>query len=237
MPLHDHFNPELKLRRSWSSFHSAWATFLAADLNHRLPPRYFAEPLVQFAIEIDVASWDEAGGPARDEPLPSGSWTPVAPQLTVPLVPVTDSIEVRIFRHEGGPVLAGAIELVSPANKDRPETRDAFVSKCANYLRQGVGLIVVDVVTERHADLHRQLLERIAADETGAKKADLYAAAYRPVRRGENINVDIWHETLILGGLLPTMPLWLRGRICLPVELETTYELTLREMRVPPNGV
>ena len=236
MPLHDHFHPPLRLRRAWSSFHSAWATFLAADLNHRLPPRYFAEPLVQFAIEIDVASWDELSGPTREEPLPLGAWLPAAPQRTLPLVPVTDSIEVRIFRHEGGPVLAGAIELVSPANKDRPDTRDAFVSKCANYLRQGVGVVVVDVVTERHAELHRELLERIAPGETTAVEADLYAAAYRPVRRGEQTNVEIWHEPLTLGGTLPTMPLWLRGGICLPVELEATYELTLRELRVPTNG-
>jgi hypothetical protein len=236
MPLHDHFQPPLRLRRAWSSFHSAWATYLAADLNHRLPARYFAEPLVQFAIEIDVASWDEPGGPAREEPLPPGSWVPAAPQRTLPLVPVTDSIEVRIFRHEGGPVLAGAIELVSPANKDRPDARDAFVSKCANYLRQGVGVVVVDVVTERHAELHRELLERIAPDEAVTGGADLYAAAYRPVRRGEESTVEVWHQTLTLGGLLPTMPLWLRGGICLPVELEATYEHTLRELRMPTNG-
>ncbi|MGH7225748.1 MAG: DUF4058 domain-containing protein, partial [Gemmataceae bacterium] len=133
-------------------------------------------------------------------------------------------------------VLAGAIELVSPANKDRPDSRDAFVSMSANYLRQGVGLVVVDVVTDRHAELHRELLERIAPEEATAIRAELYAASYRPVRRGEQSNVEVWHETLTLGGLLPTMPLWLRGGICLPVELEATYEHTLRELRVPING-
>lgn len=236
MPLNDHFHPPLKGRRSWTSFHSAWATYIAADLNHRLPSGYFAEPLVQFAIEIDVASWEEPGGSAWEDRLPAGSWQPSAPQLIVPLVPVTDVVEVRIVRHDGDNTLAGAIELVSPANKDRPDTRDAFVSKCANYLRHGVGLVIVDVVTERRAQLHGELLERIAPGRTPAVIAPLYAAAYRPVRRDEQTTVEVWEQALALGDPLPTMPLWLRGAIHLPVELEATYELTIRELRVPTNG-
>lgn len=236
MPLQDHFHPPLKGRRSWTSFHSAWATYLAADFNHRLPAGYFAEPLVQFASEIDVASWEEPNGLPSAEPLSIGTWQPSAPQLTVPLVPVTDVVEVRIVRQEGEFVLAGAIELVSPSNKDRPDTRDAFVSKCANYLRHGVGLVVVDVVTERRAQLHREIVERIAPGEAPVLGADLYAAAYRPVRRDEQTTVEVWQQVLTIGAALPTMPLWLRGTLCLPVELEATYQHTIRELRVPVNG-
>jgi hypothetical protein len=54
----------------------------------------------------------------------------------------------QYFNTEAGPVLVGAIELVSPANKDRSTHRDAFVSKCETYLRQGIGLVIIDVVTE-----------------------------------------------------------------------------------------
>jgi len=36
---------------------------------------------------------------------------------------------VKVFRNEGGPVLAGAVEFVSPGNKDRPAAREALVSK------------------------------------------------------------------------------------------------------------
>ena len=32
----------------------------------------------------------------------------------------------------------------------KPEHRDAFVTKCVQYLQQGVGLVLIDVVTERH---------------------------------------------------------------------------------------
>ncbi len=191
---------------------------------------------MQFAIEIDVATWEEAGGPPREEVGVEEAWVPSAPQLTLPLAGVADVVEVQIIRQEGGPVLAGAIELVSPANKDRPSSRDALVSKCANYLRQGVGLVLIDLVTDRHADLHRQLLTRIDPEAETAPDVDLYAAAYRPVSREQQLTVEVWHAPLAIGAALPTMPLWLRGGICLPVDLGATYERTTRELRVPMNG-
>ena len=56
MPLLDHFRPPLAGRRNWHGFHNAWATTIAYDLNARLPAGYFAEPNVQFNLEIDVAA-------------------------------------------------------------------------------------------------------------------------------------------------------------------------------------
>jgi hypothetical protein len=56
---------------------------------------------------------------------------------------LTDLVEVQVFSDSEGPTPVGAIELVSPSNKDRPAERDAFVSKCASYLQQGVGLVIV----------------------------------------------------------------------------------------------
>ena len=165
MPLMDHFHPPLSERRQWHAFHHAWATFLAADLNRQLPTGYFAEPNVQFGVEIDVAAFeDDEGGAAA-------LWVPPAPTQTVRFSLVTDVVEVQIFNREAGPVLAGAIELVSPPNKDRPAHRDAFVSKCAALLQSGVGLMVVDVATTRPADLHEDLLRRLAAT-SAASHAD-----------------------------------------------------------------
>ncbi len=60
MLLLDHFRPPLSSRRNWHAFYSAWATYLATDLNLRLPEGFFAEPNVQFGIEIDVAAVEEA---------------------------------------------------------------------------------------------------------------------------------------------------------------------------------
>ncbi len=230
MALLDHFRPPLGVRRHWHAFHNAWATYLASHLNERLPEGYFAEANVQFGIEIDVATFEEpgmcAGGAAT-------GWTAPAPTQTLPVTALGDVAEVLVFDREGGPTLAGAIELVSPANKDRPEHRAAFVSKCATCLQQGVGLVVVDVVTSRLGSLHPEILRRVSASGGGESVAELYASAYRLVGPGGSPHLDIWHTPLTLGGTLPTMPLWLRGGVCLPVDLDATYARTCREQRIP----
>lgn len=223
------------MRRHWHAFHNAWATYLASNLNQHLPAGYFAEPNVQFGIEIDVAKfeddWDE-GQPAS----PLAIWTPPAPAKTIPFQIAADTAEVTIFSSREGPVLVGAIELVSPANKDRVVHRRAFVSKCEAYLHQGVGLVIVDVVTDRRANLHHELLKRIGSPEAARPESGLYTAAYRPVEHDGQASLDIWEETLAIGRPLPTMPLWLPGSLCIAVELNETYERTCREQRITNVG-
>jgi hypothetical protein len=154
----------------------------------------------------------------------------------LPLPLLTDRVEVTIHGPYGQLSLAGAIELVSPANKDRPDHRDAFVSKCAAYLQQGVGLVVVDVVTNRRASLHAALLNRLMSGAAPKMTADLYAVAYRPVRRNGDSQFDTWEEELAVGRLLPTVPLWLPGDIRVPVELDASYLRACRELRIPADG-
>ena len=230
MPLLDHFRPPISERRHWHSFHNSWATYLSSRLNALLPEGYFAEANVQFGVEIDVAAFEEPG--AASPPL---DWRPPPPHETFPVAMPGALVEVAVFSRSGGPQLAGAIELVSPANKDRPAHRDALVSKCAAYLQAGVGLVLVDVVTERAADFHRDLLLRLGSGDAGPG-APLSASAYRPVDRDGTATLEVWRETVAVGGSLPTLPLWLRGSLCLPVELEATYERTCREQRVRPAG-
>jgi Protein of unknown function (DUF4058) len=235
MPLQDHFRPPLGLRRQWHGFHNGWATSIASDLNRRLPEGYFAQPNVTFGIEIDVAAFEAAEfepDPAWSAGLVLAVWTAPAPTLTIAFPFIKDVVEVQVFSRDGGPTLAGAIELVSPSNKDRPASRDAFVTKCAAYLQQGVGLVVVDVVTDRHSDWHGELLKRLGRTEENGFDADLSTAAYRPVERDKQPSLDIWQESLEVGLPLLTMPLWLPGNLCLPVDLEATYNRTCREQRI-----
>jgi hypothetical protein len=234
MPLQDHFHSPLKDRRDWHGFHHAWACMIAFELNHHLPQGYYAEPNIQFNIQIDVAAVEETSQSAVGSSLAS-AWSPPVPVLTVPFAIETDIVEVRIFRNENDRVLAAAIELVSPSNKDRPSAREAFVSKCASYLHGGAGLIVVDAVTERHANLHDQLLAHLQVTE-GSLQNLLYAAAYRPMKLNGEIRLEIWTEELAIGTILPTLPLGLRAGPCLPVNLESTYDRTCRELRITANG-
>jgi hypothetical protein len=236
MPLLDHFRPPLSETRKWEGFHSHWASSIAAQLNAGLlPPRHFAEPQVSHGrIEVDVATErisanGTGSGPAAPTTggvatLAAPAWSPPAPSLEMDAVFAAE-FTVLVLNTEAGPTLVGAIELVSPSNKARPAARRAFAMKCLNYLNAGIGLILVDVVTERRANLHDEMAGLTlgsAAPFPGTPAT--YAAAYRPFRRGEEAKVSVWPVGLSVGGALPVLPLWLR-ELAEPVrvDLEAAY--------------
>ncbi|WP_019500405.1 DUF4058 family protein [Pseudanabaena sp. PCC 6802] len=233
MSLRDHFFPPLSTKRHWHSFHNAWSTYLAENLNQLLPEGYFAEPNVQFGIEIDVATLSEVPLTSFAQQTPeSTQWSPRPPTATLPFQPTTDSVEVQIFNTQAGPTLVGAIELVSPANKDRPTHRNAFTSKCQTYLQQSIGLVIVDIVTTLSANLHHNLMQQLSL-QTESLKSDLYVVAYRVAEIDGISHLSIWQEPLTIGEPLPMVPLFLKGGIFLPLDLEQTYTYTCTKQRIP----
>ncbi|MFO0926532.1 MAG: DUF4058 family protein [Gemmataceae bacterium] len=232
MPLLDHFHPPLTPARTWESFHALWAAAMVEQLNRTLlPPGYFAETQVHVGsrVEVDVASFETGGTNAPSHPNGAGgvgvqTWVPPAAATAMPAV-FPDEVEVQVFQSTAGATLVGAIELVSPRNKDRAEARRAFAAKCASYLQDGVGLVVVDVVTGRHANLHDELIRLLEQDDRYRfpSAAPLYAVAYHPIRRADDDQIDLWPFPLAVGVPLPTVPLPLRGGPVLPLDLEATY--------------
>jgi hypothetical protein len=88
----------------------------------------------------------------------------------------------------------GAIKLVSPANKDRPAHRDGFTAKCQTCLQQGIGLMIVDVVTTLSGNLHNELMQRLELP-IEPMQAELYAIAYRVAEVHERPHLEIWQES------------------------------------------
>jgi hypothetical protein len=242
MPLLDHFRPPLSQRRHWDSFHAAWAEAMAVHLNQSLLPEQFvAEARVQLGgqVEIDVATFAENGTTPSPGPGGVAVWAPPQPTATAPLAfQSPDIFEVQVIREEGGPRLVAAIELVSPANKDRPANRRMFAVKCASYLQSGVGVLVVDVVTERSGNLHAELLQllqlQLATPAQGVH--DLYASAYRSLAEPTGLVLQTWTESLTLGGTLPTLPLWILPDLSLPMDLEATYQAACSARRIAPDN-
>ena len=211
MPLRDHFHPPLLTQHRWESFHAVWATKIVGTLNRGvLPPRCLVEAQIHVGsrVEIDVA----------DAFFPTST-----PPLAMPAI-FPDEIEVQVLDTSAGPTLVAAIELVSPGNKDRPETRRAFAAKCASYLQQGIGLVIVDIVSDRLANLHDELIRLVEQPEGFEMPGSpaLYAVAYRPGRREAGDQIDMWPIPLAVGRALPVMPLALRGVATVPVDLEAT---------------
>ena len=246
MPLRDHFHKPLGELRHWESFHARWAAALADVLEAELlPPGYFAEVQVHVGsqVEIDIGAFEEdplqsaavgAGhGGTATEALATRTWTPSAPAMVLP-ASFPDRLEVLIFSGESGPTLVAAIELISPRNKDRAASRRAFATKCANYLHHGIGLVVVDVVTNRQANLHNEMIALLELPEEFLIAADpLYAVSYRPIQRDRNVRIEVWSYRLAVQHDLPTLPLPLDKGQCLRLDLEESYQETCRRMRLP----
>src|SRR5262249_26490022 len=194
MPLLDHFHAPLLPGRPWESFHSRWANSIADGLNRFLPRRYTAEVQIHLGslVEADVAEFERPLEP--DEAAVNGpgggvalqTWAPPIATMTWPAV-FPDDLEVEVRDQLDDARLVAVVELVSPRNKDRPESRRAFGAKCAAYLQRGIGAVVVDIVSNRQFNLHNELVQVIGLGGEATMPADvsLYTVAYRPARVGE----------------------------------------------------
>ena len=212
-------------------------------LNPKLPPRYVAAPRVHLgaSMEIDVSADD------KDEPASFGrtsgggggvataTWAPPRPTFDVATdLPDQDAYEVRVYDTKRHRRLVAAVEIVSPANKDRPENRRAFVTKCAALLQERVSVAIVDLVTTRQFNLYGDLLELIGQTDPALapEPPSMYAAACRWTHPGESWRFQTWNHALALGQPLPTLPLWLADDFAVPLELEESYEETCRILRL-----
>jgi len=187
---------------------------IVQQLQKQLPSGYVAEPRVHSGsqVEIDVAT------------LPS-----LAIETTLPEY---DEYEVRVFDARRGRHLVAAVEIVSPANKDRPEHRNLFVAKCAALLQRGVAVSIVDIVSVRRFNLYLDLLGLLSHTDPslGDPPPHLYAASVRSMRKDDRTILEAWSHPLGIGVPLPTIPLWLSESNVVPLMLEQSYETTCHDL-------
>jgi hypothetical protein len=240
MPLRDHFHPPVSKRSAWESFHAMWPAMLVVRLSARLPEGYVAEPRARLGqyFEVDVGghvedvaerSQGESGGVAT---LP---YAPPKPTVTLDAdIGEQHEYEVLIYDQNRARELVAAIEFVSPGNKDRPEFRSAFVTKCAALLGNRVCVAIVDLVTTRRFNLYAELLEHIGQKDPTlpADPSPLYAVTCRTRKQNNKPKLDNWVYPMEIGRPLPELPLWLAEDVVVPVELEASYEETCRILKI-----
>jgi len=226
MPIHDWTRVDAGL---FHNFHQNWITSLANALNTGgLPPDYFA--LAEQSV----------GGPVSDVialRLPPGGMEPSESRggLAVAEVPprarVVRRTEMDVYvrkadrisvRHRHGQLVA-VIEIVSPGNKaSKGELRD-FVDKTAKLIRQGIHLLVIDLLPPTKRDpqgIHRAIWDEFEEEDFDLPaKQPLVIAAYDagppPVA---------YVESIAVGDGLPDAPLFLKPEIYVPTPLEATYQ-------------
>ncbi len=140
-----------------------------------------------------------------------------------------------MYDQSRGRHLVAAVEIVSPANKDRPENRRALVTKCAVLLQQGVCVSLVDLVTTRHFNLYCDLLALLGRSDPAftPDPPSVYAVTCRHRKIGQIFKLEIWAYPLAVGQPLPNLPIWLSDDLHVALDLEGSYEETCRVLRIP----
>lgn len=244
MPLRDHFRSPLDDLRHWEGFHATWPVMIVALLRRKLPRRYFAEPRVHSgsSAEIDVATFENEGeevlatGDGNGGGIATAAWAPPRPTLAVVTdLPAQDVYEVLVYDAKRHCRLVAAVEIVSPANKDRPEHRRTFVSRCAGLLRERVSVVIVDVVTTGTQNLYAELLALIGQSDPSLhpEPPPLSAAACRLTKRDNEWILEAWMQSPGVGRPLPTVPLWLADDLAVPLELDESYEQSCSILNLP----
>ncbi len=241
MPLRDLFRPPLDKLSTWEEFYGQWPAVIVQQLRTKLPPGYVSGPRVHSGsqVEVDFATFEKDEWPSQVEPgrggVATAVWTLAQPSVAVETeLSVFDEYEVRIYDAKRGRRLVAAIELVSPANKDRPDHRNEFIGKCAALVRKGVAVSIVDLVTVRHFNLYAELLDFIGhSDETlSVPPSPLYAASVRLTKRDKQPFLEAWSHEMALGQALPTLPLWIGANLVVPLDLESSYEQTCIDLSI-----
>ncbi len=176
----------------------------------------------------------------------SGMWTVTIARLlnvkTLPAgyraLPFAESIEVddpparyiEVMAGEDDSRPVAVIEVVVSRQKGELKRREAFAAKCAEHLRRGRSLVVIDAVTP-HTNLPADLFAAVGV-ESPAGLPDGFSAASYSTYGGQ---LRTWQHALTVGSTLPTLPLWL-GESAVPLDLEASYTTACADLRIRHAG-
>ena len=68
---------------------------------------------------------------------------------------------------------------------------------------------MVDIVTNRNANLHNELVQLLNLASSYSNPSQLYSISYRPIRGEDSEKIEVWQRELAVGTELPTLPLTL----------------------------
>jgi hypothetical protein len=238
MPVHDWTRVEAGI---FHDFHTTWVAEIRTALNEGLLPEGYYALAEQHAGRFitDVLTL-HASPPPLEPPLPlppatGGILVAEAPprvqrKQVVDAAALARSRSLAI-RHVSGHRLVALVEIISPANKDRPEHVEELATKAAVALQRGVHLLLVDLFPPGPHDpkgMHAAILERLQPE---GEPYELPAAApFTLASYAAGPEVEIYLEHLAIGAVLTDMALFLRPDRYIHAPLEATYQAAYRGM-------
>lgn len=232
MPLHDWTRATPGM---FPDFHSSWLTDLKRTLNRRLPAGFYAMAEQRTSLYgPDVLVLTATPRPTPTPHPVGGNGVAVAEprtarRLASRALPTTG--RALTVRHATGNRLVAVIEVVSPANKDRPEHAGDFAGKVAGLVRNGIHVVVIDILPPGRHDpggLHALIWAGLDDEpEPTAPPPDrpLTFAGYRA-----DVRPVAYLEYGAVGQPLPLVPLYLDGPAFIEVPLEETYLTNYTEL-------
>jgi hypothetical protein len=230
MPVHDWTLVDAGI---FHDLHSAWIIHLKEILNGGLLPKgYYAMAEQHAGMSIaDILTLQTGEGEAA--PRETGAVALASPpRLSRKLVasPIDSYRLARrtlAIRHISKHRVVALLEIVSPANKDRPSSVSEFVEKAVEAIHHGVHLLVIDLFPPGPSDpdgIHAAIWEHFNAEVEGlAAGKPLAVSAYAAAKLPE-----AWIEPLAVGDKLPDGPLFLEPRWHVDAPLEATYQAAYR---------
>jgi hypothetical protein len=171
MPVHDLTRVAVGI---FNDFHNVWIAELRNVLNGGLLPSGYYALSEQHAGKYitDVRTLHaEPRPPERPGPPSGGLAVAVAPPRVGRRLTLSAAARSRrktlAIRHVSGDRIVALIEMVSPANKDRPEHVRDFLAKMEDALRYGIHLLLLDLFPPGPNDpvgMHGALWERLGGD-------------------------------------------------------------------------
>jgi hypothetical protein len=223
MPVHDWSRVDPNV---FHHFHQRWTVSICDALNAGLLPPGYSALVEQHAggLVPDVLALQRRSQPRGGVLTVTPPKTGLVRQAKSVLAARANRIAIR---HRLGEIVC-ILEIVSPGNKSGRAALRAFVDKAIECLRQGIHLLIIDILPPTPRD--PQGMHKVIWDEIEEEPFDLppgkpltlsaYVAGELLIGREPTAYVEL----IGVGDILPDMPAYLDHNGYVPVPLETTYQ-------------
>jgi hypothetical protein len=213
-------------------FRQRWTIAICDALNAGLLPSGYSALVEQHAggLVPDVLALQRRLRSSDDAETTGGIVT-VTPPKTALVRQAKGVLAARAnriaIRHRLGEIVC-VLEIVSPGNKSSRAALRAFVDKTIEFLRQGIHLLVIDILPPTSRDpqgMHKAIWDEIEEEpfELVPGKS-LILAAYVAGDLLIGRETTAYVEMVGVGDPLPDMPAYLDASGYVPVPLEATYQ-------------